>query len=131
MINPKNQSETTGLSGESLIGFNEAILELVNYYGYSPELAEKYLLELKEAVFVDESRLQQIHHLHKPYYYTYLKSERWQEIKRAAREYYSVCQECGSSENLQVHHLSYEKLGREEFEDLTLLCEKCHKARHH
>lgn len=40
------------------------------------------------------------------------------------------CEECGSHENLQVHHLSYENLGNEYPIDLQVLCKDCHEAVH-
>lgn len=29
--------------------------------------------------------------------------------------------------NLDVHHLTYDRFGREELDDLVLLCRDCHK----
>jgi 5-methylcytosine-specific restriction endonuclease McrA len=37
---------------------------------------------------------------------------------------------CLSRERLEVHHLSYARLGREELSDLITLCHECHKAVH-
>ncbi len=42
------------------------------------------------------------------------------------------CQLCGSSKNLQVHHLkSRSKLGDDALENLVTLCVTCHEKEHH
>lgn len=64
-------------------------------------------------------------------YKAYLQSPRWQAIrKRLYREYEFKCSMCGSSKNLCVHHITYENLGEEKDEDLTVLCQKCHRDIH-
>ena len=41
------------------------------------------------------------------------------------------CQECGSFENLQVHHLKFRSgLGDDVTTNLITLCAACHKMRH-
>jgi len=41
------------------------------------------------------------------------------------------CQNCGASENLQVHHIqSRSKLGHDSLENLITLCVSCHEALH-
>lgn len=41
------------------------------------------------------------------------------------------CQDCGTSANLQVHHLLYRsRLGSDEAINLITLCVKCHRRRH-
>jgi 5-methylcytosine-specific restriction endonuclease McrA len=41
------------------------------------------------------------------------------------------CQICGSSSNLQVHHIMRRSsLGNDEEENLITLCESCHRAAH-
>jgi hypothetical protein len=57
----------------------------------------------------------------------YLQSDHWlvtreHALERSGRE----CQSCSSKRRLQVHHLSYERIGREEPEDLVVLCRPCH-----
>lgn len=64
-------------------------------------------------------------------YQAYLNSPRWQAIrKRLYREYEYKCAMCGSSINLNVHHITYENLGEEKDEDLTVLCQQCHSDIH-
>jgi 5-methylcytosine-specific restriction endonuclease McrA len=41
------------------------------------------------------------------------------------------CQNCGTSENLQVHHIqARSKLGPDSLENLITLCAGCHEALH-
>jgi len=41
------------------------------------------------------------------------------------------CQICGSSENLQVHHLKFRSmLGDDELSNLISLCVRCHRQQH-
>lgn len=52
------------------------------------------------------------------------------KIERIARtnSRYQQCDAFHPSENLQMHHLTYERLGHERDEDLVLLCKECHRA---
>ena len=60
-------------------------------------------------------------------YLDYIKSTPWKEkcksIKLARG---NKCQVCGSGNNLQVHHNTYDRLGCEDDNDLVLLCKSCH-----
>ncbi len=72
-------------------------------------------------------------------YQAYLDSPYWQELKRL---YYAAhpkarCVICKSRENLDLHHETYEHLGREDFthkstyrRDLVTLCRKHHALVH-
>ena len=60
-------------------------------------------------------------------YQEYLKSPHWKEIrKRALDRAGHHCFVCRDTKNLNVHHNSYERLGKELDTDLIVLCEKCH-----
>lgn len=64
-------------------------------------------------------------------YYKYLQTEHW----RVLREHKLLtvdnrCQLCYNEWNLQVHHRTYERLGNEKLEDLTVLCKECHELFH-
>ncbi len=62
-------------------------------------------------------------------YADYLKSEHWQRQRKAALERagYS-CQVCNRKGiQLDVHHRTYERLGDELPEDMTVLCHECHE----
>lgn len=114
----------------NLISYSDCLNQLIDYNGYTIKQAEKFLFEIKDEIYVNESRIRSICYLYSPKYSTYLKSKRWEEVRTATKNYYQCCQSCGSDKNLQVHHLTYERLGRELFEDLTLLCGKCHMLKH-
>lgn len=64
-------------------------------------------------------------------YVVYLHTEHWRitrirMLKRAGRH----CQQCGSTDRLQVHHLRYDTLWFECQADLRVLCKACHEITH-
>ena len=62
-------------------------------------------------------------------YEKYLTSGQWKEKRLIALERAQhKCQLCNSSVRLEVHHRTYEHLGDELPEDLTVLCADCHRA---
>ena len=50
----------------------------------------------------------------------------WQAKDRAGW----VCEVCGSDGPLQVHHLTYARVGKERDDDLLVLCDECHARQH-
>ncbi|MEM7019159.1 MAG: HNH endonuclease [Pseudomonadota bacterium] len=64
-------------------------------------------------------------------YQRYLASTAWKVKRRAAvfRDG-AQCRHCGSRHKLQVHHLTYKRLGRELMDDLITLCNACHEKAH-
>jgi hypothetical protein len=54
------------------------------------------------------------------------RRRRRRAIGRAGRR----CQRCGAPGPLDVHHLTYARLGRERPGDLLAVCESCHQALH-
>ena len=64
-------------------------------------------------------------------YRQYLQSARWR-AKREQRKAIDkwACVKCGETYGLQVHHLTYERRGRERMSDLVTLCEDCHRRVH-
>lgn len=63
------------------------------------------------------------------FYTTYMASEKWRDkrsliLKRDSDR----CQTCLSTDDLEVHHKTYERLGDEALEDLITLCHECHEA---
>lgn len=62
-------------------------------------------------------------------YLAYLDSPEW-KAKRHERLQIAQyrCSACGGTANLHVHHLTYERIFREEMADLLPLCEKHHTA---
>jgi cytochrome c553 len=67
-------------------------------------------------------------------YEKYLKSSRWRQM----REYYhklrgSKCEQCNKHINLDemnLHHVTYERLLHEEPGDVAVLCRQCHTETH-
>lgn len=64
-------------------------------------------------------------------YAAYLRSGVWKARRIAALERAGDrCQVCNSSKRLQVHHRTYERVGREDPGDLVVLCTRCHRLFH-
>jgi 5-methylcytosine-specific restriction endonuclease McrA len=63
-------------------------------------------------------------------YEAYINSAEWRRRRRRAIERAGYhCEKCGVSaqeERLEVHHLTYERIGHERDEDLSVLCHACH-----
>lgn len=64
-------------------------------------------------------------------YRQYIESDAWKR-KRERRLIHDGyrCKLCGSAKNLQVHHVTYERLGFEQMDDLVTLCKDCHESVH-
>ena len=68
-----------------------------------------------------------------PFHYgNYLRSERWKELRmEAVARAEGRCQVCGDREDINVHHRSYDRLGKDgEDRDLVVLCHVCHESFH-
>lgn len=65
-----------------------------------------------------------------PRYHDYIQSLAWKIKASREKKAHPFCSLCGDPNNLNVHHNSYERLGRERRSDLTVLCEGCHKLFH-
>jgi 5-methylcytosine-specific restriction endonuclease McrA len=68
-------------------------------------------------------------------YPEYLQSEHWRQTRRRALERAAFhCRICGNgsrrNQPLNVHHLTYERLGQEADSDLIALCRTCHQTTH-
>jgi hypothetical protein len=64
-------------------------------------------------------------------YPDYLLTPEWQEKRKKALRFAGFrCQLCNSSERLNVHHRTYERLGCELLGDLFTLCNDCHAIFH-
>lgn len=67
-------------------------------------------------------------------YRSYLYSPHWRKFRLKAIEHYgNVCSWCGANDEkikMNVHHISYDNLGNETFEDVILLCPTCHSKAH-
>jgi hypothetical protein len=64
-------------------------------------------------------------------YQAYLQSPEWRKTRNAAlkRAGYQ-CSGCPSRRELQVHHVTYERVGCEREADLVVLCAPCHEGEH-
>lgn len=67
----------------------------------------------------------------KEQYEEYLQSPHWHAVRDRALAYAEhKCQLCYSAKDLQVHHRTYERVGKERPSDLTVLCKACHEKHH-
>lgn len=64
-------------------------------------------------------------------YAEHIKSAQWRNTRKdILRMRGSACERCGragSARDLDVHHKTYERLGRERASDLEVLCRPCHR----
>jgi len=69
--------------------------------------------------------------LARDFYLAYLNTPEWR-AKRTRKLHQSGwrCSACGGKRDLQVHHVTYERLGCELDEDLRVLCADCHEREH-
>lgn len=64
-------------------------------------------------------------------YQAYLGSSAWQDVRRLViASFDGRCATCNASDALEVHHRTYERVGDERMDDLTLLCSQCHELLH-
>lgn len=71
--------------------------------------------------------------MNKAEYHKYLKSDKWNRVRThvLSRDSYK-CRFCNSGLDLNVHHRSYEYIGREmkQLTDLITICSRCHSLLH-
>lgn len=64
-------------------------------------------------------------------YHAYLKSNAW---VRKRKHIFDIrgryCEKCGGVNDLQIHHLTYERIFKEADEDLQVVCKTCHEGIH-
>ena len=64
-------------------------------------------------------------------YDEYLLSPEWKERRnRIVRRDKNQCQSCASKSQLNVHHLTYARIGNEHDDDLVTVCRACHQRIH-
>lgn len=66
-------------------------------------------------------------------YSAYLKSKHWRLFKktfRASKYHYGKCFICSKEKNIHLHHLTYERIGKEKLTDVVELCKGCHRNVH-
>lgn len=64
-------------------------------------------------------------------YKEYLQSDHWGFVK-AKKLYFckKQCCICESKSRLEVHHKTYKNLGKEDLDDLIIVCRICHQSIH-
>ena len=64
-------------------------------------------------------------------YSRYLQTIHWRTVRKYALENARFCcQLCNSTERLEVHHKTYERIGNEDLSDVIVLCRACHAKFH-
>lgn len=64
-------------------------------------------------------------------YQRYIKSTAWRRKRcQVLIRCGSICERCGEWPVVNVHHLTYARLGDERLEDLLGVCFNCHKELH-
>jgi HNH endonuclease len=92
---------------------------------------EVCLGEHKGTVYVFARSPQPLARLREMPYREYLKTSHWQILRnKKLRLAENRCEDCGSAKDLQVHHLTYERRGEEDLDDLKVLCAVCHEKVH-
>ena len=118
--------------------YEEARLYVIAYFQHSRERHLSFEIEDVNSRTFQREMYKEQYHRH------YLRSERWQDIRKIvlARDRYK-CRDCGAQGPLQLHHTSYRYVNiypknyddlnanfTEEVGDVVTLCERCHKNRH-
>ena len=64
-------------------------------------------------------------------YKGYINSVPWYEKRSLVlMKHGNKCFKCGSKRCIQIHHVTYQRLGKEDLSDLLPLCKNCHKKIH-
>jgi len=63
-------------------------------------------------------------------YADYLRTQHWLDFRESMLAPLVKCQQCGSQDRREVHHLTYDYLGRERASDVRVLCRRCHGEWH-
>lgn len=64
-------------------------------------------------------------------YTDYLQTEHWKKLrKKKFQKQGGCCCTCGTTKNLQAHHIKYGNLFDITTKDLRILCKRCHKLLH-
>lgn len=65
-------------------------------------------------------------------YEHYMQSDNWQAKRRLRLDADGHrCATCRRPRELEIHHLTYDRLGCERIEDLVTLCTRCHGELHY
>ena len=91
------------------------------------------ILGIKIGVYVNKVKSKKQRHILKNYE-KYIRSAKWKKVRGYRMKYdefecqspLPMYQNCLESERLEVHHLTYDNLGRELLGDIVTLCQNCH-----
>lgn len=64
----------------------------------------------------------------RPDYNQYIQSKNWKKVRR--KQPNKSCDVCGTTKELELHHLTYKRLGHERQDDLIWLCHDHHQGLH-
>ena len=65
-------------------------------------------------------------------YIEYIHSPEWQNRRNLfLQQHGKICNMCPRTDEIEVHHVSYDRLGHERDEDLKALCVRCHNDLHY
>lgn len=67
--------------------------------------------------------------MNKEEYHKYLQSDQWHATRRLAFAKHGTVCFCGKIA-IDMHHLTYERVGNERLDDLLPLCRTCHDSYH-
>ena len=60
-------------------------------------------------------------------YERHIRSSQWKKMRKDILRMRDRCEGCGTRKFLEVHHKTYERLGRESPSDLEVVCKTCHE----
>ena len=80
---------------------------------------------------VDIARIDACYKISKEMKERYYRSDKWKLLKFKRMSIKgSNCELCNSTDNIELHHLTYERLTNEHLSDVILLCRNCHQKQH-
>ena len=71
--------------------------------------------------------------MNKTEYKKYLNSKHWLDVRKRYKESKlnkGCCYCCKRKNNLNLHHKTYKRVGKENIDDLMFLCQECHTKEH-
>lgn len=106
---------------------------LTPYAPYNNEKVERFILRaiVNKPLHVDQDRVKKT--IENMPYSDFLNTIYWRGVSLFVKRRDGWrCSECGSTKKIKVHHKTYDNHGAEtmHLEDLTTLCDKCHKKAH-
>jgi 5-methylcytosine-specific restriction endonuclease McrA len=120
--------EFWGRIGNNNILFAEGAEEKSEENSFNTKLIKMSIEARKHIINENDKELNNLKYIP---YKEYLQTEHWKNTrKKALKKAKYKCELCGSKEDLNVHHKTYEHRGEEPPEDLIVLCHHCHAKFH-